>query len=175
MKEYDFTLKFNLQNSQVNPEIYVEQLYEGGCEDALIGVGRQGYLSLNFTREAPSAYEAVSSAIIDVKNVIPQATLIEATPDFVGLTDVAQLLGCTRQNIRKLVITNEAKFPLPVYEGTPSIWHLSEILTWLREAKGYTIDASLLEIAKTNMDINIARSWQKLEPNFPANIKSLVA
>jgi hypothetical protein len=86
MKEYDFTLKFNLQNLQVNPEIYVEQLYDGGCEDALIGIGQQGYLSLNFTREAPSAYEAVSSAITDVKNVIPQATLIEAASEVLGLT-----------------------------------------------------------------------------------------
>ena len=81
MKEYDFTLKFNLQNSQADPEYHVEKLYEGGCEDALIGIGKKGYISLNFIREASSAYEAVSSAIIDVKRVIPYATLIEATPD----------------------------------------------------------------------------------------------
>ena len=34
MKEYDFTLKFNLQNSQADPDIHVEKLYEGGCDDA---------------------------------------------------------------------------------------------------------------------------------------------
>jgi hypothetical protein len=41
MKEYDFTLKFNLQNSQADPDSYVDNLYEGGCDDALIGVKKK--------------------------------------------------------------------------------------------------------------------------------------
>lgn len=175
MKEYDFTLKFNLQNPHIDPDIYVEALYSGGCDDALIGVGEKGYISLNFIREASSAYEAISSAIADVKRVIPYASLIEAAPDYVGLTDVAKILGCTRQNIRKLIVTSDPRSPLPVYEGTPSIWHLAEILVWLREAKTYSIDGSLMEIAKTNMDVNIAKSWQKLEPTSQENIKALVS
>jgi hypothetical protein len=174
MKEYDFTLKFNLQNPQADPVSHVESLYEGGCDDAFIGIGKTGYISLNFIREASSAYEAISSAIADVKRVLPCATLVEATPDFVGLTDVAKILGCTRQNIRKLIVTNDPSSPLPAYEGKPSIWHLAEILIWLREAKTYSIDDTLLEIAKTNMDVNIAKSWQKVEPNFQENIKALV-
>jgi hypothetical protein len=161
MKEYDFTLKFNLQNSQADPNNYVEQLYESGCDDALIGVGKKGCIALNFTREASSAYEAISSALNDVKKVILHAILIEATPDFVGLTDAAKILGCTRQNIRNLMVKSEPRSPLPVYEGIPSIWHLAEILIWLREDKTYSIDDSLLEIAKINMDFNVARSWKK--------------
>jgi hypothetical protein len=175
MKEYDFTLKFNLQNSQAEADRYVESLYEGGCDDALIGVGKKGYISLNFIREALSAYEAISSGIADVKRVLPCATLVEAAPDFVSLTDVAKILGCTRQNMRKLIVTNEPGSPLPIYEGTPSIWHLAEILIWLREAKAYSIDSTLIEIAKTNMNVNIAMSWQKVEPDFQKNIKALVA
>lgn len=87
MKDYDFTLKFNLQDPQSDPGEYVEKLYAGGCDDALIGVGLKGYISLNFIREASSAYEAISSAISNVKAVVPSATLIEVAPDFVGLTD----------------------------------------------------------------------------------------
>ncbi|BAY84318.1 prophage CP4-57 regulatory [Calothrix parasitica NIES-267] len=175
MKEYEFTLKFNLQNSQSDPDIHVEKLYEGGCDDALIGIGKKGYISLNFIREASSAYEAVSSAIIDVKRVMTYATLIEATPDFVGLTDVAKILGCTRQNIRKLIITNEPFAPIPVYEGTPSIWHLAEVLIWLRGTKKYAIDDALIEVAKINMNINLANSLQKVEPHLQENIKDLVS
>jgi len=175
MKEYDFTLKFNLQNSQADPNNYVEALYAGGCDDALIGVGKNGYISLNFIREASSAYEAISSAIADVKRVIPCASLIEAAPDYVGLTDVAKILGCTRQNIRKLIVASEPRTLLPVYEGTPSIWHLAEILAWLQQAKTYSIDRSLIEIAKTNMDVNIAKSWQKVEPTSQEKIKALVS
>jgi hypothetical protein len=33
----------------------------------------------------------------------------------------------------------------------------------------------LIEIAKTNMEINIMKSWQKVEPNRQENIKALVA
>ena len=175
MNSYDFTLNFNFQNPQVDPNDYIEELHESGCDDALIGLGKKGCIALNFIREASSAYEAISSAISDVKKAIPDAILIEATPDFVGLTDAAKILGCTRQNIRNLIVKSESKSPLPVYEGTPSIWHLAEILLWLREDKMYSIDDLLLEVAKTNMDFNIARSWQKVEPDLQENIMALIA
>lgn len=175
MKEYNFTLKFNFLDSQINPEEFIEQLYEGGCDDALMGVGKQGCIAMDFIREATTAFEAVSTAIIDVKKVIPSASLIEATPDFVGLTDAAKILGCTRQNIRNLIFKDQSRSPLPVYEGTPSIWHLAEILVWLKEDKTYEIDNTLLELAQINMDFNIARNWQKIAPNLQENIKSLVA
>jgi len=42
MNEYDFTLKFNFQNPQVDPKDYIEQLHESGCDDALIGIGKKG-------------------------------------------------------------------------------------------------------------------------------------
>ena len=174
MSEYEFTLKFNLPNSQVEPNEYIEQLYENGCDDALIGIGSKGYIALDFIREASSAYAAVSSAITDVKTVIPHAKLIEATPDFVGLTDAAKIVGCSRQNIRNLIVKDKSKSPLPVYEGTPSIWHLADILIWLREEKTYSIDDSLLEVAKINMNFNVANSWQKIAPELQANIKDLV-
>jgi hypothetical protein len=175
MNEYDFTLSFNLQDSQIEPNDYIEQLHENGCDDALIGIGKKGCIALNFIREASSAYEAISSAISDVKKVIPHAILIEATPDFVGLTDTAKILGCTRQNIRNLIVKSEPRSPQPVYEGTPSIWHLAEILLWLKEDKTYPIDDSLLEMAKTNMNFNIARSWQKVAPDLQENIMTLIA
>jgi hypothetical protein len=175
MKEYSFTLKFNFQDSQTDPNSYIEQLYEGGCDDALIGIGKQGSIALDFIREASSAFEAISSAITNVKKVIPTAILVEASPDFVGLTDIAEIIGCTRQNARNLILNNKPRSPLPVYEGTPSIWHLSEVLTWLKEDKTYPIDESLLEISSINMNFNIARNWQKIEPTLQENIKILVA
>jgi len=79
MNEYDFTLKFNFQNPQIDPNDYSEQLHESSCDDALIGIGKNGCIALNFVREASSACEAISSAISDVKKVIPHAILIEAT------------------------------------------------------------------------------------------------
>lgn len=175
MQEYSFTLKFNFQDASTDPNSYIEKLYEGGCDDALIGVGKQGSIALDFMREAPSAFEAISGAITNVKKVIPTAILIEASPDFVGLTDIAEIMGCTRQNIRNVIVNDRSRSPLPVYEGTPSIWHLSEVLTWLKEDKTYTIDEALLEVSRINMNFNIARNWRKIEPMLQENIKALVA
>jgi hypothetical protein len=175
MQEYSFTLKFNFNDAQTDPNSYVEELYAGGCDDALIGIGKQGSIALDFIREAPSAFEAISGAMANVKKVIPTAILIEAAPDFVGLTDIAEIIGCTRQNVRNIILTNQPRSPLPVYEGTPSIWHLSEVLTWLKEDKTYIIDESLLEVSGINMNLNIARNWRKIEPTLQENIKALVA
>lgn len=175
MTEYNFTLKFDFSDPQVDPNTYIDKLYEGGCDDALIGLGRQGCIALNFIRGAESAFEAVSGAIVDVKAIIPDAALIEASPDFVGLTDVAKIIGCTRQNVRNLILSSKSKSPLPVYEGIPSIWHLFDILIWLQQSQSYAIDQSLLEISSVNMSFNIARNWQKIEPGLQENIKVLVA
>jgi hypothetical protein len=174
VKEYNFTLKFNFPDDRSKPEMYVDRLYESGCDDALIGIGKQGSIALDFTRSANSAFDAVSSAIIDVKTVISDAILIEAAPDFVGLTDTAKFIGCTRQNMRNLMFNSDTRSPLPVYEGTPAIWHLAEILTWLKEVKAYSIDELILEVAIVNMEFNLARKWRNVEPGLQDNIRALV-
>jgi len=37
------------------------------------------------------------------------------------------------------------------------------------------IDKSLLDIAKVNMQFNISRDMQELEPSFQSNIQTLIA
>ncbi|MFN4786534.1 MAG: DNA-binding protein [Pseudanabaena sp.] len=92
MPLFEFTLKFSLPNSQIDPNAYIEKLYENSCDDALIGIGTKGYIALDFIREASSAYEAIYSAITDVKAVIPKSRLIEATTDCVSLTETVKSL-----------------------------------------------------------------------------------
>ena len=104
MKEYDFTLKFDLKNPELDPSIYVESLYESGCDDALIGLGQKGYIVLNFIREALSSEQAVTRAIAHVKNVIPFATLVETTLHIAGnnVSLNSEHLGTTKQaNVRE--------------------------------------------------------------------------
>lgn len=174
MPEYDFTLKFKLPNFY-SSEIYVDKLYESGCDDALIGIGKEGCVALNFTRDSVSAYRAISSAIENVKEAIPEAALINVSPDLVGVTDIANLLQCSRQNIRKLMLKDNPQCPPPVYEGAQSIWHLAEILTWLVEHQDYLIKESLIETAKTTMILNLARQCQTIAPEIPENFNTLVA
>ena len=155
--EYVFTLKYQLADSDSDLDALVERLGAAGCDDALVGVGQPGRLALEFSREAGSAAEAVHSALVDVKKAIPSARLIEASPDLVGLTDVADVVGVSRQAMRKLMLTHRATFPVPVHEGSASIWHLAEVLDWLMTRGGYQIDVGVLDIAKVALEVNIAK------------------
>lgn len=164
MKEYEFTLKFSLHGANSNPESHIDRLHTSGCDDALIGIGQSGRIALDFTRESVSAYKAIRRALRDVKKAIPNATLIEATPDFVGLTDVAEILGFSRQNMRKLMLKSGAEFPMPVHEGKSALWHLATILHWLVERKKdkYEIRDTLIDVAKINMQINLEKEIRSI-------------
>lgn len=77
--EYRFTLKYQLCDGDQSLDDVVELLGASGCDDALVGIGRVGHLSLDFTREATSAGAALVSALSDVKRAVPSAKLIETT------------------------------------------------------------------------------------------------
>lgn len=172
--EYDFTLKFSLADRHLDPSTYVEQLGEAGCDDALIGTGEKGKIALQFNREASSALEAVSSAINDVLSVIPNAKLTEATPDLVGLTEIAEVIGCSRQNMRQLVIRHSNSFPEPIYSGSLNLWHLLTVLDWFEERQGKTFTSTLKEIAETNMQLNLIREAKKLNTGFSKKLSNLL-
>jgi len=155
--EYTFTLKYQLAEHDSDPDALVERLGAAGCDDALVGVGQPGRLALEFTREAGRAEDAMRSALADVKAAIPSARLVEVSPDLVGLTDVAELVKVSRQAMRKLMLTHKATFPVPVHEGSASVWHLAEVLDWLRGRGGYEIDAAVLEAAKVALEVNLAK------------------
>ena len=141
----------------------------------MIGTGQTGYMAFDFNRESTSAYEAIVSAVADVKKVIPKASLVEATPDFVGLTDVAELLGFTRQYMRKLMVKSGTAFPSPVHEGKSSIWHLSNILVWLKENKKYEVEDTLIDVANVNKKFNLIKELSEVNDGNQNNIRELIA
>ncbi|MEK8090916.1 DNA-binding protein [Thermithiobacillus plumbiphilus] len=173
--EYTFTLKYQLAEQDRNPDALIERLGEAGCEDALVGLGQPGRLALEFTREAESAQAAVRSALADVKRAIPRARLIEAAPDFVGLTDVAEIVGVSRQNMRKLMLNHVGSFPAPVHEGSASIWHLAEVLDWLGARGGYALERNMLETAKATLEVNLANEARRLAPKAARELELLIA
>jgi hypothetical protein len=159
---YEFTLKFSLPKPGDDPEANLQALAEAGCDDALAGIGQHGRLALDFTRAAPTAFAAITSALRDVRKAIPGAILVEASPDFVGLTDVAQIAGFTRQNMRKLMLAGHATFPAAVHEGSPAVWHLAKVLQWLKQTRQHDVDDALLDVALTAMQVNIVRDLREL-------------
>jgi hypothetical protein len=173
--KYDFTLRFALPSERTDMDAVADILYGGGCDDALVGIGRPGSVALDFTRAAHSAREAVMSAISDVTRALPRATLIEAAPDLVGITDVADIVGCTRQNIRQLMAFGTSRVPAPAREGRPALWHLSLLLNWLAAEKRYQVDAALLDLADTTMRVNLALHAIQAEPELEDDLRALLA
>ncbi|AEO41349.1 hypothetical protein XACM_1061 [Xanthomonas euvesicatoria pv. citrumelo F1] len=134
MNEFEFTLKFALPENEMDQESVAARLYSEGCDDALIGIGKKGRIALDFTRAAPSCVEAVKSAVRDVHRIVPGVRFIEAQPDLVGVSDVAEIADCTRQNVRKIVLS-DATFPTPIHGGNPELFHLVEVLDWMTQTQ----------------------------------------
>lgn len=173
--EYDFVLKFRLPADDADADDLVERLGAAGCDDALVGSGQPGRIALNFTREAASAKRAVISALRDVKKAIPGGQLIEVSPDLVGLTDIAELIAVSRQNMRKLMLTHTDSFPAPVHEGSSTLWHLAPVLQWLENRGAYQFERALLDVAHIAMQINLAKEANGLETPVQREVRMLVA
>lgn len=172
--EYTFTLKYQLGDEDPDTDALVERLGEAGCDDALVGIGQPGRLALEFTREAADAGEAVRSALADVRAAVPSARLIEVAPDLVGLTDVAEIVGVSRQNMRKLMLAHPGSFPAPVHEGSTSIWHLADLLTWLQARGGYALAEDVLDVARVAMQANVAKERLRLPKAAAKELDALV-
>jgi len=159
--EYTFTLKYQLAKRAEDADALVEQLAEAGCDDALIGIGVPGRVALEFIRSAPSAKQAIESAVLQVKSVLADAQLFEVSPDYVGLTDVADLVGVSRQNMRKLMLAHYHSFPAPVHEGVATIWHLADVLAWLESRGGYSLPAGVQEAAAAALTFNLSKEIKR--------------
>ncbi len=169
MKEYDFALHFKLADHKTDPSIYEDKLFEAGCDDALLGIGQRGYIGLDFIRSSDSAIEAVCSAIENVKSVIPDAELYYISPDVVGISEIATIMNCTRQNILKLKNSHIDTFPFPINSDGKSLnWHLAEVLKWYQSI-GKSIDNALLEVAEFAMQFNLEKQNQNI--NSDNNLK----
>lgn len=171
--DYIFTLKYRLPDEGADLDALAERLGSGGCDDALLGLGQPGRLALEFTRNAASARQAVLGAMADVRAAIPDAQLVEASPDFVGLTDVAQVLGLSRQNMHKLMSKYRHSFPSPAHEGSTTIWRLAQVLSWLQAKGSYELEQGLIDLSQATMQVNIARDAAMAAP-LPADVVAML-
>ena len=172
--EYTFTLKYQINHGDDGGDNIAERLGGGGCDDALLGLGQPGRIALNFSRKAKSAQMALFSALADVRKALPESVLIEAAPDFVGLSDVADSVGVTRQNLRKLMLLHHPSFPAPVHEGKAVMWHLADLLTWLREKMAYQVNEPELQIALLTKQLNLAKSLPELDKQLLKDMKPFI-
>ena len=171
--EYQFTLHYRLAEDDQDFDAIVEKLGEAGCDDALVGTGLPGRLGLDFSREASSAEEAMKSALADVKQPIPTADLVEAVPDYVGLSDAAEVVGVSRQNLHKLMAKHKS-FPAPIHAGSFSLWHLADLMSWLQLTQDYQLEASKLEVARVAKQINLIKQSRDVQPSLGRSFEQFV-
>ena len=169
--ESDFALIFKLLENE-NSEDYLDSLYEAGCDDAVIGMGQIGYISVDFIREAESCYEAIKSAIANVKEAIPHAKLIYVSPDFVGVKELSLIFECTRQNIQKYV--NKLSFPASVYKGNQALWHLDDVLDWFVN-NNINVTQELIDVARLTKQINLNLELENADTKTTEQAKKLIA
>ena len=55
------------------------------------------------------------------------------------------------------MMSHRVSFPLPIHEGSASIWHLAEVLDWFDQRGGYQIDKAVLDVSKVTLLVNVAK------------------
>ena len=133
MKVFHFSLVLSGVGS-VTPGLE-DSLYEAGCDDALVCFYNQS-VYLMFDREAESFKGAIVSAVADVESASCGAKVISVDAgDLVGLSDIAELTGMSRQAIALLKDGKRGAgmFPTPVLrlEGKQPLWKWCQVAQWL--------------------------------------------
>lgn len=113
-----------------------DALYTNGCDDALICYyGSSVYVE--FDREAESLDQAIKSAIDDIETAGTGAVVESVDSALVGLSDIAQLSGLTRQAITLLKdgLRGKGDFPCPVQRisGQSPLWDWADVARWLND------------------------------------------
>jgi len=154
--DYQFTLHFRLAHAVELNDADLDRLFAAGCDDANVGLGNPGHVALAFCRKADTASEALEIATSQVLSALPNAELTEAAPDLGGLSDVAELVEVSRQNLRKLMLNHPADFPAPTHAGSTLLWNMAEVLYWLEQRAGYSLAPGLLETTRATWTTNTA-------------------
>lgn len=134
-----------------------DALFVSGCNDALLCFyGKSVYLE--FDRESESFAKAVLSAINDIESGDAGATVISVDANLVGLSDIAELSGMSRQAIAMLKdgTRGPGDFPSPIQRitGVSPLWRWADVADWLHN-KG-KLAAELADNARQLDIINIA-------------------
>jgi hypothetical protein len=84
MMLHEFYLLVALPNETDDPTDFVDRLYEAGCNDCLLGVGRQGFVAIDASREADTRDQAIESVQADIRKAIPDARSIALSDRMFG-------------------------------------------------------------------------------------------
>ncbi|CAI1082081.1 helix-turn-helix transcriptional regulator [Serratia quinivorans] len=134
-----------------------DALYASGCDDGLICFyGKSVYIE--FDRESDSFTHAILSAIKDIESAGISAQVMSVDSYLVGLSDIAQLTGMSRQAIAMLKdgTRGSGDFPSPIQrlKGASPLWNWHSVAAWL--ANKDKLGQELADNAQCLENINLA-------------------
>ena len=143
MPDHEFTLL--IDGPDLQSEANLNALFEAGCDDALFG-SRDSVQYADFTREATTFSEAISSAIEDIGSAIPGARVLRVEPEeLVTLTAIANRTNRSREGIRLLAEGKRGPggFPAPVswIDARTRIWRWPDVAAWFSSELGEPVEA----------------------------------
>jgi len=130
-----YTFWLILSGDAVHGEQLEDELFESGCDDAVLG-SRDGVTFLEFEREADTLADAILSAIANVQST--GAFVVRVEPDdLVTAAEIARRIGRTRESVRLLVQGERGPgtFPPPAASltGKSPIWRWAEVARWFAD------------------------------------------
>lgn len=155
---FEFTITFSLPKDIWDAKKIPETIFGAGLNDALVLTGTRGMVGLDIFRESSSAEHAIESVISDIVKIYPNAVFLDVKPDLVSLSDIAKLVGQSRQNLSKL-----AEFPPPTITGPKPYWHLYQVIKWYKANKSVPFPTNTIETSKAAWMFNLQLEKNRLE------------
>jgi predicted DNA-binding transcriptional regulator AlpA len=164
--DYDFT--FVVSGVDVDDQAAVDALLES-CDALLARAGGVDLLSI--TGSGDSAIEAALTVVSAAQAAVPQLKVCRLDRDLVGVHEIAERTGRSRQNVSQW-IAGERKAqgePFPAAEGTvgrSQAWLWSEVNQWLAT---HGLDDGVAYPTRTEMaqiDVALALSVSSVTLNF---------
>lgn len=129
---------FTLVLDRAPTDHQLDQLADGGCDDAAFGMDA-GVPVAEFDREARSLAEAIASAVRGVESVgLVALRVIDS--DLLTLADIADRVGQSRESIRRYATGERGPggFPPPANPARAGtiFYRWSEVVPWLRAHLG---------------------------------------
>lgn len=103
--------------------------------DAVVSTSR-GVNRISISAVGPDAVGAFTGLVRDLGGALPRLQILRVDPDLVGVPDIAQRTGRTRQSVQQWVAGERnagRSFPLPEGSaGRALVWRWAEVDQWLK-------------------------------------------
>ncbi len=133
----DFLIELLFEAVDIDDEAVIDALADAGVL-TVEPIGH-GLVSMSAVIEHDNAVRAAVDFVADVALAVPQAKPIFANRDLVGVTDIAERVGVTREAVRHWSSGKRraGRFPLPAGSpGGSKVWEWSAVHAWLRQNLG---------------------------------------